>query len=52
MKNQESNRIAEVVSQGRSMTGGESLQSQIVRVGVSQCPIEGWPNHHGTMFCS
>jgi hypothetical protein len=40
-KNPESNRIAEVVSQGRSMTVGESLQCQMVRVGVSQCPTGG-----------
>jgi hypothetical protein len=47
-KNPESNRLAEVVSQGRSMTWGESLQCQIVRVGVSQCPTGGWRNHRGT----
>jgi hypothetical protein len=34
----ESNRIAEVGSQGRSMTWGESLQCRMVRVGVSQAP--------------
>ncbi len=42
-------RIAEVVSHGRSMTGGESLQCQMVLVVVSQCPTGGWPNHHGTI---
>jgi hypothetical protein len=31
------------------MTGGESLQCQIVPVAVSQCPTGGWPNHHGTV---
>jgi hypothetical protein len=41
--------IAEVVSHGCSMTGGESLQCQMVRVGVSQCPSGGWPNHHDTL---
>ncbi len=35
-KNPESNRIAEVGSQGRSMTWGESLQCRMVRVEVSQ----------------
>jgi hypothetical protein len=34
-------RIVEVVSQGRSMTWGESLQCLMVRVGVSQCPTGG-----------
>jgi hypothetical protein len=48
MKNPESNRIAEVGSQGRSMTWGESLQCQIVWVGVSQCPTGGWRKHQGT----
>ncbi len=47
-KNPEPYRIAEVVSQGHSMTWGESLQCQMVRVGVSQCPTGGWPNHQGT----
>jgi hypothetical protein len=41
MKNTESNRIAEVVSQSRSMTGGESSHCRIVQVGVSQCPTGG-----------
>ncbi len=49
MINSESNRIAEVVSQGRSMTWGKSLQCQIVRVGMSQCPTGGWRNHQGTV---
>ncbi len=49
MKNSESNRIAEVVSQGRSMTWDESLQCQMVRVRVSQCPTGGWRNHQGTL---
>ncbi len=40
-KNPESNRIAEVVSQGCSMTWGELLQCRIVRVGVSRCPTGG-----------
>ncbi len=45
MKNRESNRIAEVVFQGRSMPWGESLQCRMVRVRVSQCPTGGWRNH-------
>jgi hypothetical protein len=49
MKNPESNLIAEVVSQGRSMTWGESLQCRMVQVGVSQCPIGGWHIHQGTV---
>jgi hypothetical protein len=49
-KNPESNRIDGVVSQGRSMTWGESLQCRMVRVGVPQCQTGGWPNHHGTLF--
>jgi hypothetical protein len=48
MKNPDSHYIAEVVSQGRSMTWGELLQCRMVRVGVSQCPTGGWPNHQGT----
>jgi hypothetical protein len=48
MKNPESNRIAEVVSQGRSMTRGESLQWWMVRFGVSHCPTGGWRNRQGT----
>ncbi len=40
-KNPESNRIAEVMSQDRSMTWGEWLQCQMVQVGVSQCPTGG-----------
>ncbi len=47
-KNPESNHIADIVSQGRSMTWGESLQCRIVRVGVSQCPTGGWRNHQDT----
>jgi hypothetical protein len=43
-------RIAEVVSQGRSMTWGESLQCRMVRVGVSQCPTWGWRNRQGTDY--
>jgi hypothetical protein len=49
-KNPESNRIVEVVSQGRSMTWGESLQCRMVRVRVSQCPTGEWRNHHGTGY--
>jgi hypothetical protein len=47
-KNSESNGIGEVVSQGHSMIWGKSLQCQMVRVGVSQCPTGGWRNHQGT----
>jgi hypothetical protein len=48
-KNPESNRIAEVGSQGRSMTWGESLQCRMVRVGVSQCRTGGWRKRQGTV---
>jgi hypothetical protein len=48
MKNPESNCIAEAVSQGSSMTWGESLQCRMVWVGVTQCPTGGWRNHQGT----
>jgi hypothetical protein len=47
-KNTESNRIAEVVSQGRGMTWGESFQCLMVQIEVSQCPTGGWRNHQGT----
>jgi hypothetical protein len=52
MKNPESNRIAEVMLQGRSMTWGESLQYQMVCVRMSQCPTGGWPIYHGTAVYS
>jgi hypothetical protein len=48
MKNPESNRIAEVGSQGHSMTWGELLQCRMVRVGVSQSPYGGWRKRQGT----
>jgi hypothetical protein len=50
MKNPKSNRIADVGSQGRSMTWGESLQCRIVQVGVSQCPTGGWRKRQGTVI--
>ncbi len=49
-KNLVFNCVAEVVSQGRSMTWCELLQSRMVQVGVSQCPTGGWCNHHSTAY--
>jgi hypothetical protein len=33
------------------MTGGKSLQCQMVRVRVSQCPTGVWLYHHGSDKC-
>jgi hypothetical protein len=50
--NPESSHVAAVVSYGRSMTGVESLQCQMVQVGVSLFQTGGWTNHHGTILHS
>jgi hypothetical protein len=46
-QNIQSNRIAEVMTHGPSMTGVESLQCWIVYVKVPPCLNGGWTNHQG-----
>ncbi len=47
-KNLKSNRIADIVSHSRSITGVKSSQCQMVRVEVSHCLTGAWINNHST----